>query len=559
MGVNRRDVMIMGAAVAGASRLPVAFETPSAEAATPPRAPGQGRLGRSSHDGQRRADLGNGRYLNPVLAGDHPDPTVLKDGDDYYASFSSFDYYPGIVLWHSRDLVNWDPVGPALTKPIGSIYALDLVKHGGRYFIYIPAVNLPGSTPAPPPAPGGQRRSALSVYVIHAERISGPWSKPVEMGIFGKVDPGHVVGEDGKRYLYLADGHIVPISDDGLTATGQPTKVYEGWKYPNAWIDEGFGLEGPKLIRRNGWYYMFSAQGGTAGPSTSHMVVVARSRSVRGPWENCPHNPIVHTRSAAEPWWSRGHATPVEGPDGRWWLAYHGYENGFRTLGRQMLLEPFDWGPDGWPRAKGGDLSRPLPMPVVGRVVSHGAPLSGPFHHAQLGIRIAFFKPDRNYLSRASFDNGALELKAQGSGPADSSPLAIIAGDRSYEVSVEVELHEGAQAGLLLFYDEKLFAGIGCDEKRLHRYKLGKAIQYPPSGPSIGPRFHVRVINDENVASFYLSRDGASWNRIISLDVEGYNHNMAGGFLSLRPALFASGSGRASFKSLRYRALTKRS
>jgi beta-xylosidase len=83
------------------------------------------------------------------------------------------------------------------------------------------------------------------------------------------------------------------------------------------------------------------------------MVIVARSRSINGPWENCPHNPVVHTASAAEPWWSRGHATAVQGPAGDWWLAYHGYENGYRTLGRQMLLEPFAWGDDGWPHALG--------------------------------------------------------------------------------------------------------------------------------------------------------------------------------------------------------------
>ena len=90
-------------------------------------------------EGQRKADLGDGTYLNPIVPGDHPDPTVLKDGDDYYMTFSSFYSYPGVILWHSRDLVNWTPIGPALTRHIGTVWAMDLVKHGGRYFIYIPA------------------------------------------------------------------------------------------------------------------------------------------------------------------------------------------------------------------------------------------------------------------------------------------------------------------------------------------------------------------------------------------------------------------------------------
>ena len=90
-------------------------------------------------EGQRRADLGDGCYLNPIFAGDHPDPSILKDGDDYYMTFSSFDAYPGLVVWHSRDLVNWQPVGPALFRNVGSVWAPDLVKHGGRYYIYFPA------------------------------------------------------------------------------------------------------------------------------------------------------------------------------------------------------------------------------------------------------------------------------------------------------------------------------------------------------------------------------------------------------------------------------------
>ena len=90
-------------------------------------------------EGQRKADLGDGTFLNPIVAGDHPDPSILKDGDDYYMTFSSFDAYPGLVIWHSRDLVNWTPIGPALRKNVGSVWAPDLVKHGGRYYIYIPA------------------------------------------------------------------------------------------------------------------------------------------------------------------------------------------------------------------------------------------------------------------------------------------------------------------------------------------------------------------------------------------------------------------------------------
>lgn len=243
---------------------------------------------------QRKADLGNGSYLNPIMAGDHPDPSVLKDGDDYYMTFSSFEAYPGLTIWHSRDLVNWEPIGSALKKYIGSVWAPELTKHNGRYYLYIPA-KLPGNN---------------NIYVIHADNIRGPWSEPVALGN-ARIDPGHIVGEDGKRYLFLSHGDRVQLSDDGLKIAGPVQHVYDGWKYPAQWDVEGYAQEGPKMTRHGDYYYMTLALGGTAGPPTGHMVVSARSKSIHGPWENSPYNPIIRTESAAEKWWSKGHAT--------WW------------------------------------------------------------------------------------------------------------------------------------------------------------------------------------------------------------------------------------------------
>ncbi len=281
-------------------------------------------------EGQRKADLGNGFYLNPIVAGDHPDPSILKEGQDYYMTFSSFDAYPGLVIWHSRDLVNWQPIGPALFKNVGSVWAPELIKHNNRYYIYFPGV--------------GPYRSN---YVIWADNIRGPWSDPIDLKI-GRIDPGHAVGPDGKRYLFLSGGFVVPLADDGLSVTGEMKKVYDGWKYPSDWIVEGFAPEGPKILRRGEYYYMVLAEGGTAGPPTGHMIVAARSKSIDGPWENSPYNPIVRTQSSAEHWWSKGHGTLVEAPDGQWFMVYHAYENGFYNLGRQTLLEPIEWTSDGW-------------------------------------------------------------------------------------------------------------------------------------------------------------------------------------------------------------------
>ena len=159
--------------------------------------------GRRGIEGQRKADLGNGTFLNPIVAGDHPDPSILKDGDDYYMTFSSFDAYPGLVIWHSRDLVNWQPIGPTLFKNVGSVWAPDLVKHKGRYYIYFPGIS-----------------PNRSNYVIWADNIRGPWSEPIDLKLT-RIDPGHAVGPDGKRYLFLSAGELVQLADDGLSTVGR--------------------------------------------------------------------------------------------------------------------------------------------------------------------------------------------------------------------------------------------------------------------------------------------------------------------------------------------------
>jgi hypothetical protein len=319
--------------------------------------PGEGRAAaapayRRGFDNQRIADIGDGRFLNPVFAGDRPDPAILKDGPDYYLTFSSFDSYPGVVIWHSRDLVNWRPIGPALRKNIGSVWAVSLAKHNGRYFVYIPVKSSPNS-----------------IFVIHADRIEGPWSDPIDLALHSHIDPCHAVGEDGSRWLFLSGGDRVRLAPDGLSTLGKIEHVYDPWHYPADWVVESFSPEGPKLVARAGWFYLITAVGGTAGPPTGHMVIAARSRSIHGPWENCPSNPLVRTTSETECWWSRGHASLIEGPAGDWWALYHGYEAGFWTLGRQTLLDRVEWTRDGWFRMTGGDLSQPLPKPGGGTVV----------------------------------------------------------------------------------------------------------------------------------------------------------------------------------------------
>jgi beta-xylosidase len=120
-------------------------------------------------------------------------------------------------------------------------------------------------------------------------------------------------------------------------------------------------------------------------------------------------------------------------------------------------------------------------------------------------------------------------------------------------VTVDVELHGSPQAGLLLFYDDRRFAGLGAEADKFHTYKVGHEQGYPPPGPAEGRRLSLRVVNDANVASFFVRSGGKPWRKVVSYELSGYNHNMADGFLSLRPALFVSGRGAATFSGFVYR------
>jgi xylan 1,4-beta-xylosidase len=141
--------------------------------------------------------------------------------------------------------------------------------------------------------------AGITNAVVYASSPEGPWSDPVDLKI-GHIDPGHVADDQGNRYLHMSDGYFVPLARDGLSVTGEMKKVYDGWPFPEDYNVECFCLEAPKITKRNGYYYLTSAEGGTAGPATSHMVVSSRSRTPWGPWEHSPHNPIVHTSNACE-------------------------------------------------------------------------------------------------------------------------------------------------------------------------------------------------------------------------------------------------------------------
>jgi xylan 1,4-beta-xylosidase len=474
-------------------------------------------------------EKGDGYYLNPIFAGDYPDPSILRDGSDYYIVHSSFDYYPGLLIWHSKDLINWTPVTNALHKYVGSVWAPDLVKYKNKYYIYFPANN--------------------TNYVVTADSINAPWSDPIDLKI-GNIDPGHITDTEGKRYLYFSSGGYVPLSDDGLSVTGEFKHTYSGWPIPREWTIECFCMEGPKLVKRGDYYYLTVAEGGTAGPATSHMVISARSKSPFGPWENSPYNPIIRTKESSEKWWSKGHGTLFEDTTGNWWMVFHGYENRYYNMGRQTLLQPIEWTNDGWYKTPDSiKTDEPIKRPE-GIVSNSVFSLNDIFEGNKLKPQWKFYgEYDTN---RFHLVDNSLVIKAKGHSVGDCSPLLCIPSDHSYIAQVELFIEGEATGGLVLFYNNNAYSGILADKENILANLRGW--QFPTEKKVIKNHVFLRLKNINNTVDMYYSIDGKKWNKIEnSVEISSYHHNVLSGFLSLRLGLCSMGDGKVKFKNFIYK------
>lgn len=473
------------------------------------------------------AALAEDNFPRVILKGDYPDPTIMRDGRDFYMTHSSFKYGPSFLIWHSQDLVHWEPICRALPRVSGAL-APDMHKYKGKYYIYYPA----------------NRKT----FVITADNIRGPWSKPVEVKGCVGIDPGHVATIDGKRYLFTDNGRMAQLNEEGTALTEPMRTVYKGWDIPKDWVTEGQWpekyLESPKLVYHDGYYYLTSAEGGTAGPATSHMVVSARSKSVDGPWEESPYNPIVHTWSADEEWWSKGHGTLIDDADGNWWLVYHAYRKDLHTLGRQTLLEPVEWTADGWFRTK-----KTAPLPKASKKIKHGFCLSDDFTKDALGLQWTFY---REYAPKNIQTGGGRLLMT---GKENDAPryLLTTAEDERYEVQVEVDAKD-TQAGLMLFYRDHAFSGACTDSVNYYVFHQGSLIKTIPHGKDTHCFF--KLSNIHNRLSVYASANGRKWTILAEgLDISKMNHNYLNGFLAMRPALMVKGDSTAEFRHFVYKPL----
>ncbi|WP_258881348.1 glycoside hydrolase family 43 protein [Paenibacillus sp. sptzw28] len=273
-------------------------------------------------------------YMNPVIPGFYPDPSVARRGEDYYLVTSSFEYYPGIPVFHSRDLVNWEQIGCVITRPeqldlserrsSRGIFAPTIRCCNGRFYVITTDVD------------------GIGNFFVSAEDPGGPWSDPIRIP-YGGIDPSLMFDDtDGTVYVTVQQGadknsHIIQYEIDISTgeALTEPVVIFRG--------DGGPWVEGPHLYRIHGMYYLIAASGGTG---RYHREIAARSDKPYGPFVMLPHPILTHNRLDDHPIQNTGHADLFEDGNGFWWAVFLGVrpvEGHHGVLGRETFLAPVHW------------------------------------------------------------------------------------------------------------------------------------------------------------------------------------------------------------------------
>lgn len=419
---------------------------------------------------------------NPILPGFHPDPSALCVGRDYYIATSTFEWWPGIEIYHSRDLVNWEWVAAPISRPeqvpsglpgnynSGSLWAPHLSHSAGLFWLVYTDVKSATAF-----------KDTLN-YVITAPDITGPWSEPVFVTASG-FDPALFHDDDGKHYFLnmlfdwrpekpgFAGTVIQEFNIASRCLTGTRRHFYTG-------TDLGV-CEGPQILKKDGYYYLLCAAGGTG---YMHAATVARSRSLSGPWENSPYHPLLTSRDAPSNMLQKsGHACFLSIGD-EWYITHLCArpltKRGYCTLGRETALQKIEW-EDGWPRLTNG-TSHPeicVPAPAVsGAVVQkadHSEAVTFSSEHAlphTFKTLRAPLEPERDYSLSAR--PGWLRLYGGQSLSSHHKQTLFARRWQSFCFSAETVMDFTPRnfqhtAGLILYYDtcNWIYAYVTFDEE----------------------------------------------------------------------------------------------
>ena len=479
-------------------------------------------------------------YKNPVISGYYPDPSVCRVGDDYYLVNSSFEYFPGVPLFYSKDLIHWEQIGNCLTRPSqlplekarvsGGIYAPTIRYHEGRFYMVTTNVTDKGN------------------FLVHTTDPAGEWSDPVWIKQ-GGIDPS-LFFEDGKCYFVsnpnqqLVLCEINPLTGEQLTES-KTIWAGTGGRFPEA----------PHIYKKDGWYYLLVSEGGT---QYGHCATIARSRGIYGPYESNPANPIlthINVSTQRSPIQGTGHADFVEAADGSWWmvcLAFRPQSGRHHLLGRETYLAPVRWDKDAWPVVNGtGTISLQMDVPTLPQHPFMQEPARTEFKNGKLG-------PEWIYLRNPHMDNYAVTSKGKLRLTATTTRLDEIASptfvgrrqkDMRFTAVTSVELNNATQqdeAGITVFMNNQshydLFIRQSPDKKMQFvtlRYRLGKLTHIEKEISLPKAAVQLRVQGENDFYTFSYATNGNDFIEMGKMNTHYLSSETAGGFTGIILGLYA--------------------
>ncbi len=518
-------------------------------------------------------------YTNPVLAGFYPDPSICRVGGDYYLVNSSFAYYPGLPLFHSKDLVNWKPIGHAMNRPgqlplegagvSRGLFAPAISYHKGLFYIVCTLIDRGGN------------------FVITARDPGGPWSDPYWLTDVDGIDPALFFDENDSAYIVynsvppdnksLWDGHrtirMKAFDWKNLRTRGSESIIVNGGtdiaKKP-VWI------EGPHIYRIKGWYYLLCAEGGTG---YNHSEVVFRSKDVQGPYLPWEGNPILTQRhldpNRPNPVTTVGHADLVETANGAWHAVFLGcrpYDGPHYNIGRETFLAPVRWEGE-WPVITSGNelVQYRYPLPSLPPTRSSGTSFRGNFRFrddfrtSKLDLRYTFLRTVTQPWHRLNKGKLELQLRPETLG-GRSNPSFVGHRQQHHEASASAALSlaakaENEKAGLVIFQNEThhyfLCQSVhkGKPVIQLFRSTKDSTLELLKEAvlPKLPGEVFLRIEAKKTVYAFSYSLDNQQWITLTdSAEARFLSTATAGGFVGCVFGLYATSEGQPSPNRARY-------
>jgi xylan 1,4-beta-xylosidase len=333
-------------------------------------------------------------YTNPVIPGFYPDPSVCRVGDDYYLVNSTFEYFPGVPVFHSKDLVNWKQIGHCIDREEQikgdiNIFAPTIRHHDGTFYMITTNVTNGGN------------------FYVTAKDPAGPWSEAIWVDM-PEIDPDLFFDDNGKAYVTTSTFEIAEIDIETGKLLSERKKIWNstGGRYPEA----------PHIYKKDGFYYLMAAEGGT---EEAHMVTIARSHNIWGPYIDNPANPIathVNVAGMGKPIQGIGHADIIQAHDDSWWMVIHGYRSvtGYpphHILGRETCLVPVSWPKGGWPVINGnGTVEVEMTHTTLPQVPVKSTPARTDFDKPQLGLEWNYIQAPEDENFQLDSQKGTLTL-----------------------------------------------------------------------------------------------------------------------------------------------------